>query len=157
VRVAYFFESNGVRQMFYTDAYNTSPAFSSAIAFNDFDPECSSFGSEASIWSFGNDVGVIFQEDSSFLATYFDRMLAPVGIENVAAKNDFKVYPNPATTYLTIESKKDDVINIEDMLAKKILSINIEEGKKDVNVSGLPKGIYFIRNRNGSVIRFNKD
>jgi hypothetical protein len=65
------------------------------------------------------------------------------GINNIEASN-VSLYPNPVKDKLFIEPEAGiDKIEIYDMLGKKVLT-QIVNGKTEINVSHLPKGIYAV-------------
>ena len=55
------------------------------------------------------------------------------------------VYPNPATNNLTIEILQKSTIDILNIQGQIILQEQIQQGKTDIDISGLAKGIYFLR------------
>ncbi|MBI5540901.1 MAG: T9SS type A sorting domain-containing protein [Bacteroidia bacterium] len=55
------------------------------------------------------------------------------------------VYPNPANDKLTIESLQKSIILISDMQGQVILEQNLKQGITDINISGLSKGIYILK------------
>lgn len=59
--------------------------------------------------------------------------------------SDFKVYPNPASDYINIESKSVKVSSVDmyNVLGAKVLSSELTEDR--VNVSSLVKGVYFMK------------
>ncbi|MBP3253033.1 MAG: leucine-rich repeat protein [Bacteroidales bacterium] len=69
-----------------------------------------------------------------------------VGIEDVEEGNVFSVYPNPANEQITIEGKGDiTVINNAGQVVK---TLNGIRGIKEINVSDLENGVYYIKNGN---------
>ncbi|HZL11875.1 MAG TPA: glycoside hydrolase family 76 protein [Prolixibacteraceae bacterium] len=72
-----------------------------------------------------------------------------VGIEhiNTINPNQSEIYPNPATTQLTIDygDQRFKNITITDNLGRIVLEITAEfQGSTTINVSDLPKGIYML-------------
>jgi len=61
--------------------------------------------------------------------------------------NKIKIYPNPTSKWLIINdmSKSINNIAITDMAGKNILQINNFKNKKQIDISGLQKGIYLIK------------
>lgn len=81
------------------------------------------------------------------------------GIYNLIA-NNVKIYPNPATTILTIEGKLTiETIEILDVTGKIVLTSSFREKEKKqfVNIRNLEKGIYFIKINNNSIVKFVKE
>lgn len=58
--------------------------------------------------------------------------------------NEFKVYPNPAKDYVSIQSKKKIVTSVDlyNVLGAKVLTSKLSNGR--INVSSLVKGVYFM-------------
>jgi len=80
-----------------------------------------------------------------------------VGVNNVLANGDVKVYPNPAKENVSIETNKgiNNVINILDLSGKIIDTINTSKSIAIINTSNLTAGIYFIQitNEFGSITK----
>lgn len=70
----------------------------------------------------------------------------PTGIENAITSGQFKIYPNPATDVLNIESNSVDVSKIEILsLTGKTVFSQKAYNEKSIDVSGLTKGIYILQ------------
>ena len=68
------------------------------------------------------------------------------GIAEIKNKeSNISVYPNPATDNLTIESLQSAVIEITNIQGQAIQQQQIKQGKTDVDISGLAKGVYILR------------
>ncbi len=69
---------------------------------------------------------------------------AVLSVNEVFATN-FKIYPNPASDYINIESKSVKVSSVDmyNVLGAKVLSSELTEDR--VNVSNLVKGVYFMK------------
>jgi len=75
---------------------------------------------------------------------------ATAGIDEININGHFTIYPNPATNNLTIESLQQATIEITNIQGQTILLQPIQQGKTDIDISGLAKGIYVLRlNSNG--------
>ncbi len=60
------------------------------------------------------------------------------------------IYPNPAINKLTIESLHKSTIEILNMQGQIILQNQLQQGKSDIDISGLARGVYILRmNSNG--------
>ena len=69
-----------------------------------------------------------------------------VGIDEINSDNNaINIYPNPATDNITIESSHKATIEIYNLQGQSIKSLAINEGKTNIDVSEIPKGIYFIK------------
>jgi hypothetical protein len=68
-----------------------------------------------------------------------------VGVGNVAAFADVKIYPSPAQDNLTIEGlQAGDVAIIHFMIGQKVLTSTIKSGKEVISLSGLPASSYLL-------------
>jgi len=66
-----------------------------------------------------------------------------VGIDSPSIENDLKIYPNPTSNYLTIESDLNyHTINIYNLSGK---IVKTTERNNQILVSDLSKGLYFIQ------------
>jgi poly(3-hydroxybutyrate) depolymerase len=78
-----------------------------------------------------------------------------VGVNNILAKTDVKLYPNPAKEMLTIEvnNGNKNVITLMDLSGKTIETIQSNKAFTHLNLSHLQAGIYFVNisNENGSI------
>ena len=68
------------------------------------------------------------------------------GLEKVKVLNNVKIYPNPASNWLYISDKDNTIkkVMIKDIAGKNILQINDFKNKRQIDISALEKGIYFI-------------
>lgn len=84
-----------------------------------------------------NDANAVFFDNIELYET------AQLSTNDVLA-NEFKVYPNPAKDYVSIQSKKKIVTSVDlyNVLGAKVLSSKLSNGR--INVSSLVKGVYFM-------------
>ena len=75
-----------------------------------------------------------------------------VDIEDYATEHEISIYPNPASSIVninlgTVEYGKDIVIDIYDMLGRKVVmqNCNSSEGSIEINVSSYSEGLYFVK------------
>ena len=69
----------------------------------------------------------------------------------------FRVYPNPATNLLTIESPVTNAtLSISNLLGQEVLRQEVTEKQFDVDVSGLGRGVYFVRLESAQVLVVEK-
>ena len=71
-----------------------------------------------------------------------------VGVEDEVEKESIKIYPNPVTDILTIETTEtldNQTITILDMLGKTILSQQLSFGKNNINMGDIPSGTYILK------------
>jgi hypothetical protein len=146
LHVAFYTEAAGpVKQMQFSTAALTAPTtFSAPVAINDFTPECIDAGGQPSITSYNGDAGVIWQEDSAFLATYFDRLSATVSVHEMDNVMSFQLYPNPASVSVKLISPNRQPISICDLLGRKIIIVKPNEDVTVLDVSLLSAGLYLV-------------
>jgi len=81
-------------------------------------------------------------------------------INEINYQNKIKIYPNPVTNNLNIESQQKAVIEILNIQGQAILQKQIQQGNTDIDISGLAKGLYILRlysNYKTEVTRFVKE
>ena len=59
--------------------------------------------------------------------------------------NSFAIYPNPASTQITISKAENSQLEIYNSLGQLILSENIELNNQTIDISAFEKGIYHIK------------
>ncbi|MCW3071513.1 MAG: hypothetical protein JWO44_1403 [Bacteroidetes bacterium] len=76
------------------------------------------------------------------------------GIREPLSAGIFSVYPNPASARLIIDVSRMKPgikeICLYDAYGRMIFSVHCDEVKKEISLSALPNGIYFIRVQNGN-------
>jgi hypothetical protein len=75
------------------------------------------------------------------------------GIANVTTENKCKLYPNPASTELSVlrESPQTELIGIYNILGRKVLQL--DKFDSQVNISALSPGMYFMETETDRVIQ----
>ena len=70
---------------------------------------------------------------------------ASLGIDDVV-KNTFSIYPNPASTSITIkgENFENEEIEIYNMLGQKVIGKNLVTNESTVDISNLANGVYMV-------------
>ena len=75
---------------------------------------------------------------------------AAIGISEVE-ESSLKVYPNPASSNVTIErTKGSSWISIYDLKGVEVRRARFEDSKLTLDVSDLPSGIYIVKTEEGS-------
>ncbi len=69
-----------------------------------------------------------------------------VSIDDLAQVTRFKCYPNPAQSILTIETQKQASFVIFNGMGESVKEFTVND-KENIDISGLPQGIYFLRAR----------
>ena len=87
---------------------------------------------------------VIVTGDATYVATFLQNN----GIDNVDASNGIRLYPNPASTSVTIELdgyEGTTAISIIDLNGRTIGEWQVEESQVVVDLNGFARGAYFVR------------
>jgi photosystem II stability/assembly factor-like uncharacterized protein len=70
----------------------------------------------------------------------------PVGInDNDPTLYSLEIYPNPASTEITIESATKGSISILNLSGQQLITRQFTEPKTQLDISTLPSGVYFVR------------
>lgn len=78
-------------------------------------------------------------------------------IERVRPQNAIKVYPNPASNMVTIESTTEiNTVEVYDVTGKKLISMNTSDRKVQINIEQLAAAVYMVKLNNLDVIRIMK-
>ena len=85
----------------------------------------------------------------------------PVGIgDQNKSTNKLTVYPNPSSTTITISTPttpdNNTFLTIYNINGQQLLKRQITEQETVLDVSGLPKGIYFVRVTNDRTVQVGK-
>ncbi len=90
---------------------------------------------------------------------YIDTNCVITSINNLSLSNDIQLYPNPTNREVIIKSKGNSQIGrveLMDINAKLIQSLNVGDSMLKMNLDYLDSGIYFIRISNGENIETRK-
>ncbi|MBC9813605.1 T9SS type A sorting domain-containing protein [Crocinitomicaceae bacterium CZZ-1] len=68
----------------------------------------------------------------------------------------FALYPNPATTTITVQSQQPGDYTVTTMMGKVVLSGELTTATHLINISDLKTGIYFLSTVNGQCLKFVK-
>lgn len=68
--------------------------------------------------------------------------------EIVSEKLGFKIFPNPASENIVIESNNQLTLLIQDVLGKQLKQISITQIRTEISISDLSNGVYFIGTNN---------
>jgi Secretion system C-terminal sorting domain len=80
--------------------------------------------------------------------------LSVVDFENNIVLN---VYPNPTTDFIQINNLDNSSFVIIDILGKTVLEVSNYQKESKIDVSKLEKGIYFVKSKEGSNLKFIKN
>jgi hypothetical protein len=103
---------------------------------------------------YGNAIGCNILEE-------VEAACAATGVETLKSESSFTIYPNPASQTITIEMAKsgssvNGTISIYGMAGQELMQQQVQGSRAEINVSSLPKGIYFFRLVNNEKIEFGK-
>ena len=86
-----------------------------------------------------------------------DVQIYGLGNTSVAENNavSINLYPNPASSSISIVADNACEIQIMDMAGRTMMSVNAVEGENTISVAELESGVYFVR-MNGAVVKFVK-
>lgn len=89
---------------------------------------------------------------SGFLADGIFKLTTPLATTTVTANAQFKIYPNPATTTVTISATDVDSykLNVTDLSGKTVMTTSLNGMENNVDVSALSTGAYFFELSSGS-------
>ena len=85
-----------------------------------------------------------FRPNADTLTWYISA--AAVGIEEISANSNIKIFPNPVINNLNIEISESEIKSAEitDVTGRVILSASLSQGINNINVSDLIKGVYIL-------------
>lgn len=104
-------------------------------------------------FAFANDrVWLHFESISKWVGyTIFDESAGNKEIKT----NEFSIFPNPASTSINLEISQPTSITITTATGQIIRELDVEATSK-IDVSTFTTGIYFIKTREGQIVKFNK-
>lgn len=72
--------------------------------------------------------------------------------------NDFKIYPNPATSQITLETNTINNVQLTicNLSGQELIKQQAKSGKQEVDVSVLPSGVYFVKILHSNTIKVEK-
>ena len=68
-----------------------------------------------------------------------------VGFPDLDAMPDLTVYPNPASTHITIETSSQGQVSIINLQGQELMSQQITQPKTEIDISSLPSGVYLVK------------
>jgi len=85
-----------------------------------------------------------FANDSTTVPWFLNQ--TAIGVSNIQNQYQLKIFPNPSSTTINISSDITlDQISIYNLLEENIIALTPCKKEESIDVSGLSKGIYFIR------------
>ncbi len=108
----------------------------------------SSQAGPAQIW--GNASGCNDQEE-------VEEACGIIGIEEISHTNGFCIYPNPSRSQIIIETSAiPGLISILDLSGRLIMNRQVSAPETVIDVSSLPRGLYFVRMQDDTGVRVKK-
>ncbi len=91
--------------------------------------------------------------NSSLILHYY--RTGTVGINEHSAQGDLSFHPNPVVNQLIVSAGADQQAEILSIEGKVVMSVPVTKGNNTINLSGISKGLYFIRldGKTGKVIK----
>jgi photosystem II stability/assembly factor-like uncharacterized protein len=81
----------------------------------------------------------------------------PVGVNNQpSTSNSLKIYPNPSSDKIILESSAGGDLSILNLNGKELLKQTITKPATQIDISSLPFGVYYIRFRNENTVQVEK-
>ncbi|MDL2243061.1 T9SS type A sorting domain-containing protein, partial [Bacteroidales bacterium OttesenSCG-928-K03] len=73
----------------------------------------------------------------------FVEVIIETGIDSYGA--EARIYPNPASNYITIEAAKMNRITVMSMVGQVVYDVKVDSNQESVDVSSLKSGVYIVR------------
>ena len=111
-------------------------------------------GANSYVWSTGDStacIAVCPEEGSHYSVTGCRAgccntdQLTLLGIDPIQQKGAVALYPNPATTTVTIEAENMRSIRLVNLMGQTVADIVSHASRLDIPLQNLPRGIYFVR------------
>lgn len=93
---------------------------------------------------------------------FFKSEETPTALKRLTADGGINVYPNPSSDRITVDLGSDDMVNessrieIYNVIGKPVLKSFSDGQKTDLDISQLPKGIYFVKIYEGNSVHTSK-
>jgi hypothetical protein len=71
----------------------------------------------------------------------------------VQTEKNLSIYPNPVQHHLNIKAPQSTIIQLFDALGKEVFTTRIGAGTTELDLSELPKGIYFLRSSDAKTVQ----
>jgi len=110
------------------------------------------------VYFFDNDNGVAFGNNGLMIRTTTGGVVSTEKHQSINTGNLLKVYPNPASSFIAIESQMNASWRLElsDMKGQILSTINFAGNSKILDISTLSPGLYFVRLSNDKTVEVGK-
>ena len=97
--------------------------------------------------SFSNEASIFFDYNFPIVTNKATSTFKTLGTQDFDFDRYFTVYPNPATSQVTIDAKEIDNLNLEvsDANGRKILEQKLNGSSNTININQLASGIYLFK------------
>jgi hypothetical protein len=87
---------------------------------------------------------ITYTAGGTYTTTTVNVISCTTGVQTVSAQNELTIYPNPASTRLTIHAATGLVgqVTITNILGQLVFSGHFNSQQAEIDVSGLPAGVY---------------
>jgi hypothetical protein len=104
----------------------------------------------------GTDTGYIAGEHGTILKTTNGGGF-PAGVNNQpSTTNSLKIYPNPSSDKITIETSAKGHISIQSLNGQELLNLPISKPSTQFDITNLPVGVYFMKLTNEKTVQIGK-
>lgn len=86
----------------------------------------------------------------------FPRASIVNSVEEVVTKKGNALYPNPSTGCFTLELEEESNVNIFNVYGQTVMRLSQVSGSQHIDLSHMPKGLYFVQIQNESNIEIKK-
>jgi len=102
---------------------------------------------------------IYYYRDGESCGGFVDLSALPTDVKNVTRENSITIFPNPATSTLTIQSTNAPVnnISITNVLGQTVYTQECNAQQIDVDVSALAAAVYFVKVNGSAVRKFVKE
>ena len=114
-------------------------------------------GSHCFLWLYDKNGSGVSGEDCAWIDDItFPRSSIVTKVEEVVTQRETVLYPNPTSGCFTIELSEESNVGIFNMVGQNMMNLEKVSGHQQVNLEGLPKGLYFVRIQNGKLTETKK-
>jgi hypothetical protein len=108
------------------------------------------------VWNDGDTTNprTLLVTSDTVLVAYFNIIDDSLDIDYPQTTDDLlRLYPNPTTGMVTIESSQATAITLIDIYGRKVVQMRVDTGHTSLDLSRLPRGIYFVRIDGSSIVK----
>ncbi len=92
------------------------------------------------------DFGIVIRKTNTTTGLYPESFeLKPEYKQVKKSKSGISIFPNPARDYFYVQNAQNSILRLYDLSGRLIKQVNINSTNQQVNITGLPKGLYIIK------------